>query len=418
MRQPRVGHVGLVSVHTSPLTQPGSGDSGGLNVALNAVAHGLAARGVAVEVFTRATAGDLPARVRLTDGVTVHHITAGPHRAAKTELSSYLCAFYLQLAANAALAPVQVLHGHYWMGGWVGRQIARRHGLPLVQSFHTLARVKNDYLAPGEQPEPAVRIAAEERIVADADAVLAPTTDEVTVLRERYGARPGRVHLVPPGVDLDVFSADLDRHAARQALGGGRIVLFVGRLQPLKAPDLAVRALAALDAQLPDDGMPARLVVVGGPSGSGVGVSDAAALGRLADQLGVADRVAFLSPRPQPQLALLYRAADAVIVPSTTESFGLVALEAQACGTPVVAADVGGLREVVGAGGTLVSDRQPEAFAAALVPYVADARRRAATGAAGRRTAEAYGWDRSVTATLDVYGSLLGQGSDEQRRGA
>lgn len=414
--------IGLLSVHTSPLEQPGAGDSGGMNVYLASLARHLGRRGHAVDVFTRAAGGDLPPQLALDDGVTVHHIPAGPPGATKAELASHLCAFYLGTARHPVAAELDVLHGHYWMSGWVGRHLRRRHGTPLVQSFHTLGRVKNDLLAPGDLPEPALRLAAEDRIVADADAVVAGTPQEARDLEHLYGATPGAVRIVPAGVDLDVFTPDIDRHAARQALGGGRIVLFVGRLQPLKAPDLAVRALAALDHVMPDDGMPTRLVIVGGTSGPPLGDAHPTALRRLAEELGVSDRVALLAPRPQHELAALYRAADAVIVPSHSESFGLVALEAQACGTPVVTSDVGGLRSVVGPGGTLVTPRVPEAFAAALAPYLTDAALRSRASTAARVTAEDYGWDATAEATLAVYRDVIARDrgfvEDAERRGA
>jgi D-inositol-3-phosphate glycosyltransferase len=215
------------------------------------------------------------------------------------------------------------------------------------------------------------------------------------------------VHTVPAGVDLGTFTTDIDRHAARQTLGGGRIILFVGRLQPLKAPDMAVRALAALDDLLPDDGLPTRLVIVGGSSGPSVPHTQPAGLRHLADHLGVGDRVAMLAPRPQHELAALYRAADAVIVPSHSESFGLVALEAQACGTPVVASDVGGLRSIIGSGGTLVAERTPQAFAAALAPYLTDGRLRAAAAQSARATAAAYSWGATADATLAIYDDVV-----------
>lgn len=401
--------VGLLSVHTSPLEQPGTGDSGGMNVYLLSLAGRLAAAGVGVDIFTRAAGRDLPATVVTADGVAVHHLEAGPPGLAKDDLASHLCAFYLALAAHPATPGLDLLHGHYWMSGWVGRLAARRLGLPLVQSFHTLGRAKNDTLAPGDVPEPPLRLAAEERVVADADAIVAPALSEIATLRQRYGAVPGKVHLVEPGVDLDLFSPAIDRQAARESLGGGRIVLFVGRLQPLKAPDTAVRALAALDALLPADGVPTRLVIVGGASGNGNGVSDPHSLRRMAADLGVADRVAFLAPRPHPELAPLYRAADVVVVPSHSESFGLVALEAQACGTPVVASDIGGLRAAVNGGGRLVRSRDPRDFAAALLPYLVDARVRAKAADAARRHAARFSWTATAQGTLEVYRMVLRQ---------
>lgn len=401
--------AGLLSVHTSPLEQAGRGDSGGMNVYVSAVARRLVERGVEVHVFTRAAGGDLPPTVRTGEGMHVHHIEAGPRALTKGDLASHLCAFYLGFAAHPITPSLDLVHGHYWMSGWVGRHARRRLGLPLVQSFHTLARAKNAHLAPDDVPEPALRLTAEDRIVASADAVVAPTITESTLLRERYRARPDVIRVVEPGVDLDVFTLEVDRNAARQALGGGRILLFVGRLQPLKAPDLAVRTLAALDDLLPDDGIPTRLVVVGGAGGNGSGAVDPPALRRLARRLGVHDRVAFLTPRRQPELAMLYRAADVVLMPSYSESFGLVALEAQATGTPVVAAAVGGLRHVVedGAGGRLVDGHNPRSFAAAALPYLTDARVRTAAGDAGRRHALDYSWERTTDGTLEVYAEVL-----------
>ncbi len=404
--------VALLSVHTSPLEQPGSGDSGGMNVAVRELAARLVAEGSSVEVFTRANGADLPPTIRTDDGYAVHHIKAGPPHLSKEDQASHLCAFYLALSTHPALAGVDLIHGHYWMSGWVGRQAKARLGIPLVQTFHTLARQKNDSLAPGDAPEPALRLTAEERIASTADALIASTATERQLLVDRYGAAPGAVHVIEPGVDLTVFRPDGDRLAERRTLGGGRIVLFVGRLQPLKAPDLAVRVLPALDRLLPDDGVPTRLVIVGGASGNGIGTVDPPALRRLAESLGVGDRVALLKPRQQHELASLYRAADAVIVPSHSESFGLVALEAQASGTPVVAADVGGLRHVLdGGGGTLVPERTPEAFAAALAPYLTDPRARQAAAEAGLRRAARTSWQRTARATLELYQRVLDAGA-------
>lgn len=401
--------IGLLSVHTSPLEQPGSGDAGGMNVYVAALADQLAGGGHEVEVFTRANGSDLPPTVVTESAVRVHHVPAGPPALGKADLASHLCAFYLAMAAHPATAGLDLLHAHYWMSGWVGRRARDRLGLPLVQTFHTLGRVKNAALGPGDVPETPLRLTAEDRIVADADAIISPTPAEQALLRDRYGARPGSVHVVEPGVDVEIFTPDGDRLAERQALGGGRIILFVGRLQPLKGPDLAVRALAALVRRGESAGQePLRLVVVGGASGNGSGVMDPPALRRLAEQLGVADRVAILAPRRQAELASLYRAADAVIVPSYSESFGLVALEAQACGTPVVAADVSGLRHVLrGGGGVLVGDHDPEAFADALLPYLRDPEARRRAGQAGRRRAAAQTWKHMTQRTLEVYAQVL-----------
>jgi D-inositol-3-phosphate glycosyltransferase len=378
-----------------------------MNVYLAHIARRLADHGTAVDIFTRASGQDLPPTITLSDGVRVHHIEAGPPAVRKDDLASHLCAFYLGLAAHPAVCGIELFHGHYWMSGWVGRQASRRLRTPLVQTFHTLAKAKNATLAPGDQPESPLRLVAEERVVRDAHAIIAPTPVEASLLRERYPARPGQIHVVEPGVDLGIFRPRGDRHAARAALGGGRILLFAGRLQPLKGPDIAVRTLAALDRLLPDDGIPTRLVIVGGASGSAE-TSGPTGLLKLAADLGVADRVAVLAPRPQAELAALYRAADAVIMPSHSESFGLVALEAQACGTPVVAAAVGGLPHVLdGGGGALVTGHDPDAYAAALLPFLLDARARAVASEAGRRRASRFSWERTAESTLRVYRQVL-----------
>lgn len=400
--------VALLSVHTSPLAQPGIGDGGGLNVFVSALASHLCAHGIAVHVFTRAAGADLPPTVTLRDGVQVHHVEAGPPTLRKDDLASHLCAFYLAVASHPALETAQLLHGHYWMSGWVGRKLRQRRNLPLVQRFHTLAQAKDDNRSAGEPSEPMLRLAAERRVVAAADAVLAATPREASLLRQEYRARRSQVHVVPPGVDVDVFRPAGDRLATRHELGGGRLLLFVGRLQPLKGPDLAIRTLAALDPYLPDDGAPTRLLIVGGASGNGHGTVDPAALRRLADDLGVADRVALLAPRSHDELAPIYRAADALLMPSRSESFGLVALEAQACGTPVVGADVGGLGDLLrGGGGTVVGSYAPAAYARAVLPYLVDeeARRQASTAAV--RCAHRFSWVETTRRTLDIYRSVL-----------
>jgi D-inositol-3-phosphate glycosyltransferase len=379
-----------------------------MNVFVAALAGHLRAHDIGVHVFTRAAGADLPSTVLLDDGVQVHHVEAGPPTLRKDDLASHLCAFYLAVAAHPALADIDLLHGHYWMSGWVGRKLAQRRHLPLVQRFHTLAHAKDAGRSPDEPLEPMLRLAAERRVVRAADAVLASTADEAAILRRAYTAHAGRVHVVPPGVNTATFTPDGDRLLTRGELGGGRLLLFVGRLQPLKGPDTAVRTLAALDRHLPDDGIPTRLLIVGGASGNGHGTVDPPALRRLAAELGVADRVAVLAPRPHSELAPLYRAADAVLMPSRSESFGLVALEAQACGTPVVGADVGGLRALLAAGGgTIVPAHDPEAYAHAVVPYLLDAGIRDRASEAAVRSAQRYSWRRTTEHTLDVYRAVL-----------
>jgi D-inositol-3-phosphate glycosyltransferase len=403
-----VRRVAVLSVHSSPLAPPGVGDSGGMNVTIRALAGELARAGIASDLYTRAASPDDPPVVELQPGVRLLHLPAGPPAPVpKQTLPRYLCAFLCSLLrAGERYGPYDVLHSHYWVSGWVARLARERWDSPMVHSFHTLGRVKNLSLADGDQPEPPTRLAGEERVAAAADCLVAPTPVEARQLVELYGAAPARVRVVPYGVDRERFHPG-DRDAARAALGVTRrhVLAFVGRLQPLKAPDVAVLALAALVRQRPD--LDVELLVVGGASGNGA--SEPAGLAKLAADAGVADRVRFLAAQPNDRLATVYRAADLVLMPSWSESFGLVALEAQACGTPVVAADVGGLRHAVGDGttGVLVASHQPQVWAGAVARLLSNPRRLAAMGAAAARFAGVHGWDRTAARLLGIYGDLV-----------
>ncbi|ROP43389.1 D-inositol-3-phosphate glycosyltransferase [Pseudokineococcus lusitanus] len=415
--------VALLSVHSSPLDQPGSGDAGGLTTYVRGLAAALARRGAAVDLLTRATAPDQPPVVRVGPGVRVLHVPAGPaHEVPKEELPALLPALADRLLDPPDATPAErydVVHGHYWLSGVVGRRLAARWRVPFVQTMHTTARVKDLHRGPGQPPEPAVRVRGEEEVVAAADGLVASTVDERRELVELYGADPDRVAVVPPGVDLSAFAppADAaDAAAGRRALGLGDddlVVLFAGRLQPLKGPDVLVRAAAALRAGVLDPGRAARLVVVvvGGPSGAGAGASARDDLDALARSLGLRgvpgadDVVRLVDPQPAPALARWYRAADLVAVPSRTESFGLVALEAQACGTPVVATSTGGLRTAVvdGVTGVLVDGADPATWAAVLADLLRDDARRARLGAAAVEHAAGYGWDATAARTEALY---------------
>jgi D-inositol-3-phosphate glycosyltransferase len=403
-----VRRVAVLSVHSSPLAPPGVGDSGGMNVTIRALAGELARAGIESDLYTRATSTDDPPVVELQPGVRLLHLPAGPPAPVpKQTLPRYLCAFLCALLrAGERYGPYDVLHSHYWVSGWVARLARERWDSPMVHSFHTLGRVKNLSLADGDEPEPPTRLAGEERVAAAADCLLAATPVEARQLVELYGAAPARVRVVPYGVDRARFHPG-DREAARAALGATRphVLAFVGRLQPLKAPDVAVLALAALARQRPD--LDVELLVVGGASGNGNG--EPARLAKLAADAGVADRVRFLAAQPHDRLATVYRAADLVLMPSWSESFGLVALEAQACGTPVVAAGVGGLQHAVGDGttGVLVASHQPEAWAGAVARLLSNPRRLAAMGAAAARFAGVHGWDRTAARLLGIYGDLV-----------
>ena len=402
----------MLSVHTSPLDQPGTGDSGGMNVYIREVAERLAARGVQMDLFTRRRSSDTPATVELGPGTRVINVKAGPTVAVpKSELPRYLPEFLggvLRLAREDGLG-YDIVHSHYWLSGWVGRSAKEEWGAPLVSSFHTLGKVKNYSLARGEPPESAARLAGEERVIAASDRILAPTPTEAAQLVGLYGADPAHIRLVPPGVDHEVFSPR-GRGAAREELhlSGLRLALYVGRLQAHKGPDVAVRTLAEAIARDPEATRHLQLAIVGGPSGAHHG-EEVTRLMQLAAALGVTDRVMLYPPQTQRRLADFYSAADVVLVPSRSESFGLVALEAQACGTPVIAASVGGLRYVVqdGVGGYLVEGHDPGDHADRLIQVLRSPTLQAELGISGARQALRFTWDATADELHTVYADLL-----------
>ncbi|MEV2274622.1 D-inositol-3-phosphate glycosyltransferase [Nocardiopsis sp. NPDC049922] len=401
--------VATVSLHTSPLDQPGTGDAGGLNVYVVEVARRMAERGVAVDVFTRATSADLPPIVELAPGVNVRHVPAGPYgRLDKHALNDHLCPFIFgMLRAEAQGEPghYDLVHGHYWLSGRAGVVAARRWGVPLVQSMHTMARVKNASLAEGDAPEPEARVRGEDQLVRQADMLIANTDDEARQLREFYGARDERISTIPPGVDLEVFTPGARDEALRRIglAPGTELLLFVGRVQRLKAPDILIRAAARLLDR--DPSLRSRLVVgvVGGLSGGGT--REPGLLADLARSLGVADVVRIEPPQDRVRLADYYRAATATVVPSYSESFGLVAVESQACGTPVVASRVGGLTTAVadGTSGVLVEGHDPDDYAAVLHRLITQPAWHARLAMAAPRHAATLGWSRTVDELLDVY---------------
>jgi len=405
--------VATVSVHTSPLDQPGAGDAGGMNVYICEVAKRLAAQGVEVEIFTRATSSELPPRVELSDGVTVRHITAGPYEGLdKNELPAQLCAFtsgVLRVEAMHEPGYFDLVHSHYWLSGQVGWLSKERWGVPLVHSMHTMARVKNTSLADGDTPEPNARAIGEAQVVAEADRLIASTADEAEALVRLYDADLSKVVTVPPGVDLDVFAPG-NRSLARARLGFDQdavVLLFVGRIQPLKAPDVLLRAAASMVARDPSLRERLHVVVVGGPSGSGLAEPEQQQ--KLAGALGIADLTRFERPVHQARLADYYRAADVTVVPSYTESFGLVAVESQACGTPVVAAGVGGLRTAVAhdVSGVLVSGHDPHDYAVTIADLLRDADRHATLARGAVRHASRFGWEVTADRVLEVYADAI-----------
>jgi D-inositol-3-phosphate glycosyltransferase len=406
--------IATISVHTSPLDQPGTGDAGGLNVYMVEVAKRLAERGSEVEIFTRAVSRDAPPVTELAPGVLVRHVTAGPFEELdKTDIPAQICHFTFEvLRTEASYAPgrYDLVHAHYWLSGQVGAVAKERWGVPLVQSMHTLGKVKNASLATGDSAEPDSRIRGEMEVVAAADRLVANTDEEARQLIGLYGADTSRVQTVHPGVDLSVFrpgkAGRRNAAAARRALGlapDAMVVLFAGRMQPLKGPDVLLHAVAHMLRE--DPALAARLAVVfvGGPSG--LGRNDPDMVTQLSARLGISGVVRLEPPCPQSELADWYRAATVVAVPSHSESFGLVALEAQACGTPVVAASVGGLRTAVrdGESGILVDGHNPADYARVLRQLAASPRLVARLSAGAIRHASGFGWPAAVDRILEVY---------------
>lgn len=382
------GRIAVVSMHTSPLTQPGQGDSGGMNVYVRELSGSLARTGFDVVVYVRRTDETQRSVVDVEPGLSVKYVTAGAPELTKEELPAAIPEFTAAVAADLRDDPPVAIHGHYWLSGEVGHQLKHEFDVPLVMTFHTLGAVKRL----GGDVEPQSRIDAERRIVGCSDLILANARDEQNQLVDLYGADPDRIRIVSPGVDRAVFSPG-GRGGARAALGLGDEprLLFVGRIQPLKGLDVAVRTLAA--SSTPD----VRLSVVGGPSGD-EGQIYLDEVRRLVDDFDIAERVDWHPPQPHHRLSTWYRAADVVLMPSRSESFGLVALEAAACGTPVVATAVGGLRSLVrhGETGYLVEGRDPADHASAVDRILgSDAvAERLSVGAA--RIADEHTWSRAA----------------------
>lgn len=391
-----IERLAFLSVHTSPLSAPGSGDAGGMNVYVDSLARAFAEMGIAVDVFTARTDDVTDPVVDVIPGYRVIHVDAsGDNRAER------IGAFADGVAGWAAAtgAGYDVIHSHYWLSAWAGVMLEEVLGAPLVISFHTLGRVRD--VGRGEPPQPLLRIATEAEVIARAGCVVASTPAEAADLIEHYAARPERVCVSPPGVDHGVFHPG-DPVASRIGLGlplDTPIAAVVGRIQPLKGVDLAIRAIGEIPGAL--------LKVVGGPSGE----RGDAELARLVDLAAAVapGRVEFLPPMPHDAIADLYRAVDVVVVPSRSESFGLVAVEAQACGTPVVASRVGGLAFSVsdGQSGVLVDGDDPSDWAKPLASILDDpaVARRLSAGAVIHSSR--FSWTATAARQLELYRGLV-----------
>ena len=391
--------LAMLSFHTSPLLQPGQGDAGGMNVYVRELVSALAQGGVECTTYTRRMHRDQPDVVDVEPGHQVVHIDAGSPAAVKEDLPHLVDHFADGVRDHlATTGGADVLHANYWLSGMAAHRLKHELGMPLVTTFHTLARVK----AEGGDPEPMLREKAEIEIIGCADAICVSCTDEEQQFRRLYGDPPGRVEIVAPGVEHALFAPG-DRRGARRALGLGDhpVLLFVGRIQPLKGVEVAVRALAEL--KRPD----AVLLVVGGASGQ-AGDHEVDRIHALVDSLGLHEQVRFAPPQQHHILSTYYRAADVVLVPSRSESFGLVALEAAACGTPVVASAVGGLLTIVedSRTGFLIPDRSPEHFAACTARILDNGAFAAELGRAAAARGKQFTWSLAAARLRRVYADL------------
>lgn len=404
-----IDNVAFLSMHTSPLLQPGSGDAGGMNVYIDELCRTMAARGVRADVYTRRIDPDDAVVVKVLPGYRVFHVDVGPAALLPVAaLPKYVRAYARQVETMLKPALPQIIHSHYWLSGWAGLLVKRSLGIPLANSFHTLGRVKDDSRRQDEPPESLLRIAAEHEVIEGSDCVMASTPTEAQELLEFYGADPNRLCTSPPGVDHRLFRpGSKPRARQRLGLGKGPVVLFVGRIQPLKGLDVTVEGMAAIVERHPD----AILMVVGGPSGPR-GQAEMTALRKRAVELGLAGNIRFVGPMPHGLVPDLYRAADVVVVPSRAESFGLVAAEAQACGTPVVGARIGGLIDVVddGSTGFLIDGWDPADHAEAVLRLLDDPELAAKMGAAAVVWSRRFSWDATVRRYLELYKGVLGSG--------
>ena len=406
------GRIAVLMVHTSPLEQPGIGDAGGMNIYVVESAQRMAAMGVAVDIFTRRTHTTETEIVEISPGVRVRYFDCGHGTLTKEQLPAHIAGLSKVFLRIVKEENYDAIHSHYWISGKVAMPAAKELGIPLVHTMHTMARVKNLNLAEGESPEPMIRVQGETQVVAAANALVANTDAEAASLVSLYDACPDIVHVVSPGVDLYTFTPGQGRSAERTVVDlpqDSLVVSFVGRIQPHKGPEVLIRATSELVKHSPL--LRHRLIVniIGGASGANTEEVDR--LKELATWLAIDDVVRFAPPVRRADLAQWYRAADLVVVPSYSESFGLVALEAQACGTPVVATAVGGLRTAVadGISGVLVDGHDPKAWSSVISRLLQEPQRRVLLSMGAIEHASHFGWDATARGTLDIYDQVITQ---------
>ena len=404
------GRIAIVMVHTSPLDQPGIGDAGGMNIYVVESARRMAAMGVEVDIFTRRTETDQPEIVEISKGVRVRYFDCGHGHLTKEQLPAHILGLSKEFLRIVRNENYDAIHSHYWISGKVAMPAAAELGIPLVHTMHTMARVKNLNLAEGESPEPMIRVQGETQVAAAAQALIANTDSEAGSLVSLYEACPDIVHVVAPGVDLYTFTPGQGRKTARESISTPQdalVVTFVGRIQPHKGPEVLIRATSELVKHSPL--MRPKLIVniIGGASGANT--EEVERLQELTTWLGIDDVVRFAPPVPRAELPQWYRAADLVCVPSYSESFGLVALEAQACGTPVIATAVGGLRTAVadGISGVLVDGHDPKAWSSVIARLLQEPQRRVLLSMGAVEHASHFGWDATARGTLDIYDQVI-----------
>jgi len=404
------GRIAVLMVHTSPLEQPGIGDAGGMNIYVVESAQRMAAMGVSVDIYTRRTHASETESVEISPGVRVRYFECGHGTLTKEQLPAHITGLSKEFLRVIRDENYDAIHSHYWISGKVAMPAAKELGIPLVHTMHTMARVKNLNLAEGETPEPMIRVQGETQVVAAANALVANTDAEAASLVSLYDACPDIVHVVSPGVDLYTFTPGKGRSAAREIVGlpqDSLVVSFVGRIQPHKGPEVLIRATSELVKHSPLLRHKLIVNVIGGASGANTEEVDR--LKELATWLAIDDVVRFAPPVPRADLAQWYRAADLVVVPSYSESFGLVALEAQACGTPVVATAVGGLRTAVadGISGVLVDGHDPKAWSSVIARLLQEPQRRVLLSMGAIEHASHFGWDATARGTLDIYDQVI-----------
>jgi D-inositol-3-phosphate glycosyltransferase len=413
---PPIDRVAMLSVHTSPIAEFGGRDTGGMNVYVSELSQWLAQHGIAVDIFTRRSDTTSPRIFELDDGLRLIQVEAGPaHPVHKDELFCHLPEFASDMAFFALREGVRydVVHAHYWLSGWAAQLLKEHWHAPTVQMFHTMAHLKNA-VANGDHRESTLRLHVERRLIDVSDALIAANPHERAEMISRLGASDEQIHLVPPGVDLELFQPH-DQMAARRELElpDNPLILFVGRIDPVKGIDTLFHGFQRLIQSRDWGGREPKLVFIGGliqagETGDGMD-DDLRELAQCADRLGVSDHVLFRGSQPRTRLPLYYSAVDICAVPSRYESFGLVAVEAMACGTPIVASRVGGLQFTIRdrESGLLVPHSEPAALAGALERVLVDEKFAADLRAGARRAAIRYSWQIVTSSVIDVYDHLV-----------